>query len=315
MTPTELIRSLRLPVVAAPMFLASGPDLVIAASRAGIIGSFPTPNCRTAAELDEWLTRIGAELGSDGGGLPWALNLITHSTNMRLPEDLELVAKHRPPIVITALGSPRPVIDIVHAYGGLVLADVVSLTLARKAADAGADGLVCVSAGAGGHTGHLSPLPFIAAVRDSFDGLVCVGGGIATGAGVAGAVAAGADLVYMGTRFLASTESIAVDGHKQMVVDSGIDDLVVSAAVTGTAASWLKPSLAAVGIDPTDSASVARDYSSEASNIRRWKDTWAAGQGLGSIRAVEDTADIVDRLAAEYAAAWDRVDRLTAAHA
>ena len=310
MTPADLLLRLRLPVVAAPMFLVSGPDLVIAASRAGILGSFPTPNCRTAAELDDWMTRIQDGLGRGPDAPPWALNLITHSTNTRLPEDLDLVAKHRPPVVITALGSPRPVIDVVHGYGGIVLADVVSLTLARKAADAGADGLVCVSAGAGGHTGHLSPLPFIATVREAFDGLVCVGGGVATGAGVAGAVAAGADLVYIGTRFLASEESIAQDGHKQMVVDSGIDDLVVSAAVTGTAASWLKPSLAAVGIDPTNSADTARNYSSQTSNVRRWKDTWAAGQGLSTIRAVEPTARIVDRLADEYDRARERFDQL-----
>lgn len=313
MTPSELLQRLRLPVVAAPMFLASGPELVIAASRAGIVGSFPTPNCRSAEELDAWLTRITTELGSGPDAPPWALNLITHSTNTRLGDDLEMVAKHRPPIVITALGSPRPVVDVVHSYGGIVLADVVSLKLARKAADAGADGLVCVASGAGGHTGHLSPLAFIAAVRDSFDGLVCVGGGVATGAGVAGAVAAGADLVYMGTRFLATPESIAAEGHKQMVVDSSIDDLVVSAAITGTPASWLRASLTAVGIDPEADAPIPRDYSSEISNVRRWKDTWAAGQGLANIDAIETTADIVDRLVIEYGAAWDRVGRLAGA--
>lgn len=310
MTPVELLERLRIPVMAAPMFLASGPELVIAASRAGIIGSFPTPNCRTAEELDAWLTQITAALGTGADAQPWALNLITHSTNTRLGADLEMVEKHRPPIVITALGSPRPVVEVVHSYGGIVLADVVSMKLARKAADAGADGLVCVSSGAGGHTGHLSPLPFIAAVRERFDGLVCVGGGIATGAGIAGAVAAGADLVYMGTRFLATKESIALEGHKKMVVDSEIDDLVVSAAITGTPASWLRASLEAVGIDPSATGATSRDYSMEASNVRRWKDTWAAGQGLNSIDAIETTADIVDRLVAEYGAAWDRVDRL-----
>lgn len=313
MTTSELLARLRIPVMAAPMFLASGPELVIAASRAGVIGSFPSPNCRTVEELDAWLSQITTALGSGADAPPWALNLITHSTNTRLGADLEMVAKHRPPIVITALGSPRPVVDVVHSYGGIVLADVVSMKLARKAADAGADGLVCVSSGAGGHTGHLSPLPFIAAVRDRFDGLVCVGGGIATGAGVAGAVAAGADLVYMGTRFLATKESIALEGHKKMVVDSGIDDLVVSAAITGTPASWLRASLEAAGLDPANAGVISRDYNMAGSNVRRWKDTWAAGQGLNNIDAIEATADIVDRLVAEYAAAWDRVDRLVAA--
>lgn len=313
MIPSELLERLRLPVVAAPMFLASGPELVIAASRAGIVGSFPTPNCRTMEELDAWLTQITTALGTGVDAPPWAMNLITHSTNARLGDDLEMVAKHRPPVVITALGSPRPVVDVVHSYGGIVLADVVSLKLARKAADAGADGLVCVSSGAGGHTGHLSPLPFIAAVRDSFDGLVCVGGGVATGAGIAGAIAAGADLVYMGTRFLATPESIALEAHKQMVVDSSIDDLVVSAAITGTPASWLRASLTAVGIDPDAAAPISRNYNTEASNVRRWKDTWAAGQGLDNINAIETTAEIVDRLVIEYGAACDRVGRLAGA--
>lgn len=313
MTPSDLLASLRLPVVAAPMFLASGPELVIAASRAGIVGSFPTPNCRTVEQLDAWLTQITTALDADPDTAPWALNLITHSTNARLGDDLEMVAKHQPPVVITALGSPKPVIETVHAYGGIVLADVVSLKLARKAADAGADGLVCVSTGAGGHTGHLSPLAFIAAVRASFDGLVCVGGGIATGAGIAGAVAAGADLVYMGTRFLATPESIAIEGHKQMVVDCGIDDLVVSAAVTGTPASWLRTSLEAVGIDPSTAGAIDRNYSMEVSNIRRWKDTWAAGQGLDNIDAIEPTAEIVDRLEVEYDAAWQRAGRFATA--
>jgi nitronate monooxygenase len=312
MTPAELLQRLRLPVVAAPMFLVSGPELVIAASRAGIVGSFPTPNCRTVEELDAWLTQITTELGVGADAPPWAVNLITHSTNTRLEDDLDMVSKHRPPVVITALGSPRPVVDVVHSYGGIVLADVVSLKLARKAADAGADGLVCVASGAGGHTGHLSPLPFIAAVRDSFDGLVCVGGGVSTGAGIAGAIAAGADLVYMGTRFLATRESIALEEHKQMVVDSSIDDLVVSAAITGTPASWLRASLTAVGIDPDAAAPISRNYSSEISNVRRWKDTWAAGQGLANITAIETTAEIVDRLVIEYRAALDRVGRLGA---
>ncbi len=240
---------LRLPVVAAPMFLVSGPELVVAASRAGVVGSFPAPNCRSPEQLDEWMTTISSTLAADPEAAPWALNLVTHSTNTRLPEDLTLVARHRPPIVITALGSPRPVVETVHAYGGIVLADVVSIKLARKAAEAGADGLVCVSAGAGGHTGHLSPFAFVAAVREFFDGIVCVGGGVSTGAGVAGAIAAGADLVYVGTRFLASEESLAETAYKQMVVDHGADDLVVSAAITGTAASWLRPSLAAAGVD------------------------------------------------------------------
>ena len=197
--------NLRLPVVVAPMFLVSGPEMVVAACRAGVVGAFPTPNCRSASDVDDWMTQITARLGP--GDAPWAVNLVTHSTNARLADDLAMVAKHKPPIVITALGSPRPAVEAVHAYGGIVLADVVTVALGRKAAGAGADGLVCVSAGAGGHTGMLSPFAFVSALRAFFDGPICVGGGIADGAGLAGAVAAGADLVYMGTRFLAAADA------------------------------------------------------------------------------------------------------------
>ncbi|WP_338503844.1 nitronate monooxygenase [Sphingomonas kaistensis] len=288
-----LLARLRLPVVAAPMFLVTGPEMVIAAARNGIVGAFPTPNCRTADELDRWMEEIASGC-ADAPGL-WAANLVTHSTNPRLADDLALVAKHKPPIVITALGSPAPVVEAVHAYGGIVLADVVSETLGRKAAAAGADGLVAVAAGAGGHTGSLSPFSFLAVLRSFFDGIVCLGGGIAEGAAVAGAVAAGADLVYMGTRFLAAEESRASEGYKAMVIASSASDLLVSPAVTGTAASWLKPSLAQAGydIDHLDSPA-KRDYS--APTGARWRDVWSAGQGLHAVTAIEPVATIVDQL-------------------
>lgn len=296
--------NLRLPVVVAPMFLVSGPEMVTAACRSGVIGAFPTPNCRTAAELDEWMTRITAQHSADDA--PWAVNLVTHSTNTRLADDLALVAKHKPPIVITALGSPRPAAETVHGYGGMVLADVVTVTLGRKAVAAGADGLVCVSAGAGGHTGLLSPFAFISALRAFFDGPVCVGGGIADGAGVAGAVAAGADLVYMGTRFLAASESMAVPDYKAMVVASGIEDLVVSSAITGTAASWLRPSLTAAGYNPdATGAPVKRDYGGDPA--RQWRDLWAAGQGVGTVTSAEPVSAIVSRLEQEFGAAFARL--------
>lgn len=295
----EQLAGLRLPVVAAPMFLVSGPELVIAAARAGIVGAFPTPNCRTTADLEQWMATI-AEACAGAPGL-WAANLVTHSTNPRLADDLALIARYRPPVVITALGSPRAAVEVVHAYGGIVLADVISVELARKAAAAGADGLVCVSAGAGGHTGFLSPFAFVSALRREFDGLICVSGGIADGFGIAGAVAAGADLVYMGTRFLAADESRAVPAYKQMVVDARLEDLVVSAAITGTPASWLLPSLRANGYDPDQlKTAAARDYGGDA---MRWKDLWAAGQGVGAVDAQEPVATIVDRLAGEFRAA------------
>lgn len=300
---SELLSRLRIPVVAAPMFLVSGPELVLAACRSGVIGSFPTQNCRTVDELDQWLAAITEQLRDAGpSAAPWAVNLVTHRSNRRFEEDLRLVAEYQPPIVITALGSPRPVMETVHGYGGIVIADVVNMTLAHKAAEAGVDGMACISAGAGGHTGHMSPFAFISAVREFYDGLVIIGGGIADGAGVAGAVVAGADLVYMGTRFLAAQESTAQSEYKQMVVDHGPDDLVVSDAITGTPASWLRPSLVANGLDPANPSPLTegRDYTSGAEGIKRWKDLWAAGQGLQSIRAIDTVDTIVDRISAEY---------------
>lgn len=315
---TPLPTPLRLPIVAAPMFLISGPDLVIAACTSGVVGAFPAPNCRTPAELDTWMGTITDSLrtaADDPGATvaPWAVNLVTHSTNARLADDLALVAEHQPPIVITALGSPAPVMETVKGYGGLVIADVVNLKLARKATDLGVDGLACVSSGAGGHTGHLSPFAFISAVRDFFDGIITVGGGISDGAGVAGAIAAGADLVYMGTRFLPTVESMAQQEYKQMIVDHGPDDLIVSPGITGTDASWLRPSLIANGLDPDAlTAPAARNYDSTGGDgHKRWKDIWAAGQGLQTIRGIEPVADVVDQLETEYQAATKRFAALT----
>lgn len=310
--------NLRLPVFAAPMFLVSGPELVLAACKAGIIGAFPTPNARPIATLDVWMKQITEGLAQARDAQPtasigpWCANLVTHSSNTRLPEDLSLIAKYKPPIVVTALGSPKPAIEVVHGYGGLVFADVINITLARKAAAAGADGLACVSAGAGGHTGSLSPFAFVSAVREFFDGQVIVGGGISDGWGIAAAIASGADYAYMGTRFIPAAESMAQTAYKQMVVDCTVDDLIVSAGITGTAASWLKPSLRALGIDP-DNMPVApeRQYdSSQPVTARKWMDVWAAGQGVGASKSVESVAAIVDRLADEYAQATQRLVRL-----
>ena len=310
--------NLRLPVFAAPMFLISGPEMVLAACKAGIIGAFPTPNARPIETLDVWMKQITEGLAQARDEQPkatigpWCANLVTHSSNTRLPEDLALIAKYKPPIVVTALGSPKPAIEVVHSYGGLVFADVIDIKLARKAVAAGADGLACVSAGAGGHTGMLSPFAFVSAVREFFDGQVIVGGGISDGWGVAGAIACGADYVYMGTRFIPTTESMAAPAYKQMVVDSTVDDLIVSAGITGTAASWLKPSLRALGIDPDNMpAAPERQYdSSKPVAARKWMDVWAAGQGVGAIKAIEPLALVVDRLADEYAQATRRMKLL-----
>ncbi|MFN0182771.1 MAG: NAD(P)H-dependent flavin oxidoreductase [Aquabacterium sp.] len=306
---------LRLPVFAAPMFLISGPELVVAACRAGIVGAFPTPNARPIEVLDDWMRRItdglrqaADELGP-GRVAPWCANLVTHRSNERLPQDLALVARYRPPVVVTALGSPKPAIDVVRDYGGQVFADVINLTLAKKAVDAGADGLALVCSGAGGHTGSLNPFAFVSAVRAFFDGPIVVGGGIADGWGVAGALAAGADYVYMGTRFIATAESMAAPAYKQMLVDSSMDDLIVSAGLTGTPASWLRPSLRANGLDPDRlPAAPERNYNSNtAIAAKKWMDVWAAGQGVGAIDAVEPVAVVVDQLAAQFQAAQARL--------
>jgi len=315
MKTTRVGLNLSLPVFAAPMFLISGPDLVLAACKAGIIGAFPTPNARPIEVLDQWMKQITEGLararelqGADTVG-PWCANLVTHSSNTRLPEDLELIAKYKPPIVVTALGSPKPAIPVVQAYGGLVCADATSIALARKAVAAGADGLACISSGAGGHTGSISPFAFVSAVREFFDGHIIVGGGISDGWGVAGAIAAGADFVYMGTRFIPTVESMAPDAYKQMLVDSSVEDIIVSAGITGTAASWLKPSLRANGLDPDNMpAAPSRNYdSNQAIGAKKWKDVWAAGQGVGAVKQIEPVADVVQRLRAEYQSACQRL--------
>lgn len=291
------------------MFLVSGPELVIAACKAGIVGAFPTPNARPIATLEAWMERIASELCGATNAGPWAANLVTHSSNTRLPEDLRLVAKYRPPIVITALGSPKPALDIVHDYGGLVFGDVVNLKLARKAVEAGVDGLACIAAGAGGHTGSISPFAFISAVREFFEGTIVVGGAIADGAGIAGVIAAGADLVYMGTRFIATDESLAAPGFKAMLPAATLDDLVVSAGITGTPASWLKPSLRENGIDPDrmpDAPGRHYDTSGQSLEGKSWMNLWSAGQGVGAVRRIEPVAAVVDTLEREYRAARSR---------
>lgn len=311
--------ALRLPVFAAPMFLISGPDLVVAACEAGIIGSFPTPNARPIEVLEQWMDEITTRLAvaraakPDAIIGPWAANLVTHSSNERLPEDLKLIARFQPPIVITALGGPKRVIEVVKDYGGLVFADVTNLTLARKAVAAGADGLACVSAGAGGHTGNITPLAFISAVREFFDGYIIVGGGIADGWGVAGAIAAGADFVYMGTRFIATQESMARQAYKQMLIDSTVDDLIVSAGLTGTPAIWLKQSLRDNGLDPENMPPPpTRSYNSNQSIAsKRWMDVWAAGQGVGIIKSIQPVGEVVDELVRDYQSATRRLRQLT----
>lgn len=295
-----LKKRLRLPMVAAPMFLVSGPDLVVAAARAGIMGAFPGPNGRTIDDLRHWFEQIRAELGPDN--LPFAFNMITHSSYGRFDEELALVKEFRPEIVITALGGPHRVTDAVHAYGGMVFADVNSPTYARKALEKGADGLVLVCSGAGGHTGHYAMAPFLDEVRQFFDGPIAVGGGISTGAGILAVEALGADLAYVGTRFLAAEENMIGDDYRQMVIDSGIEDLVASKAITGALGNWMKASLKAAGMDLDDMKSEAKiDFSGNMhSGAKAWKTVWSAGQGCGQIDRVEPAAAIVERMEREY---------------
>ncbi|WP_319825878.1 nitronate monooxygenase [Thalassovita sp.] len=312
----DAFAALRVPVVCAPMFLVTGPDMVIAACRAGIVGALPAANARPIEVLDDWMRRItdalDAARAAGENPAPWAFNLMTHSTNSRLDDELALVARYRPPVVITALGSPRPAIEVVHGYGGLVIGDVINIKLAKKAAAVGVDGLACISSGAGGHTGSLSPFAFVTAVRRFFDGLVILGGGISDGFGVAGAIAAGADLVYMGTRFIACKESLAPEAYKRMMVECDIEDLVVSASITGTPASWLKPSLSAAGLDPDNLPDPqARNYDGNRPiSARRWVDTWSAGQGVGVIDRVAPMAEIVTTLEQDFHRAQSRFQRL-----
>jgi len=299
---------MRLPLIAAPMFLVSGPDMVLAACAAGICGAFPAPNARSIEALEQWLLRVTSGRAALAAGVvpvgPWALNLVTHSTYDRLGAELDLVDRFQPPLVITALGSPAPVVARVHAYGGLVIADVNSVALARKAAAAGVDGLALVCAGAGGHTGRISAFAFVPAVRRFFDGIVIVGGAIGTGGAIRAAELIGADLVYAGTPFIAASESLASDAYRDMVVRASLEDLVLSRALTGAEAYYLRESIVAAGLDP-DSL-VGKDkvnWTNSQGQIKAWKDVWSAGQGVESVRAIEPVAAIVRRLEAEYAEA------------
>ena len=308
---------LRLPLIAAPMFLVSGPDLVIAACLNGVIGSFPTANARTAETLNEWLTTIAdaTSLARRAGGTvaPWAPNVITHSTNTRLGHELDVIERHAAPIVITALGGPRAIIDRVHAWGGKVFTDVNSVRFAKKAVDAGADGLILVASGAGGHTGTMNGLAFLAAVREFFGGSVALAGGISNGAGIRAVEIAGADLAVMGTSFIATRESLAQHEYKQMLIDSTIDDLVCTNAVTNVLGNWLRPTLVRAGIDPADFLVNPKidfgDEKSREEKLKRWRDIWSAGHGVGSIVDVEPVAALIDRLHAQYRVAASKPAR------
>ncbi|MGF6883749.1 nitronate monooxygenase [Nocardia sp. GAS34] len=293
----ELVASLRIPVMAAPMFLVSGAEMVTAAARSGIIGTFPAANARTIDDLSAMLETITA--GAEAGA--WGVNLIVHRTYDRLDAELALLRRAAPPLVITALGTPQRALDAVHRWGGLVLADISTPEQARRAIAAGADGLSAVCSGAGGHTGKYSPFALIAAIREFWDGPLIAGGSVSSGAGVLAMRVLGADIVTVGTRLLATTESRAPEGHRRMVIDATIADITTSDSVTGVAANWLTASLnrhRALASAPT-----GIDFSGAIADSKAWRDVWSAGEGVGAVRGPESVAEVVSALSAEYDAA------------
>lgn len=304
----SLRRRLRLPLMAAPMFLVSGVELVVAACRSGIVGAFPTVNCRGSEELDRWLGIIRARLQESDAPAPWAANLVVHPSNPRLQADLAVLCRHRPELVITSVGSPRHVVGPLHDAGALVLADVASLRHAEQALAAGADGLVLLCAGAGGQTGHLSPFAFAAAARAlDRDVPLALAGGLCDGRGLRAVEALGCDLACMGTRFIAATESMASEDYRRMLVDSTADDIVQTDAFTGLPANLLRPSLRRAGLDPDHlparpAVDVSRDIDPDSprSPFRRWRDLWSAGHSVSGVRSIGSVAEIVDELAADY---------------
>ncbi len=304
LTLTRDIQSrLRLPVFVAPMFLISGPELVIAAGRAGLIGAFPAPNARTLEDLSAWLKSISSGLSLAGAEGMWAVNMIVHPSYDRFEAELDLICQYQPRVVITALGSPRRPLDRVHAYGGAVFADVISPLQARKAVDAGADGLILVASGAGGHTGQYSAFGFVEEVRRFWDGPLVLSGAIGGARAIRAALTLGADFAYMGTRFISCPESLISDEYRQMLVRTDMSDVVMTSAVSGVPANWMRESLERAGFTPESlEAKTKIDFSNLHGDSKAWKTIWGAGHAVGQTRSVQTVAEVVDELAADYAA-------------
>lgn len=307
-----LFDKLRLPVVGAPQFIIANPELVIAQCKGGIVGSFPALNARPQPLLDDWLYRIKDELAAydeanpGAPSAPYAVNQIVHKTNERLDADVAACVKHKVPIVITSLGARPEVNEAIHSYGGIVLHDVINFAFAKKALEKGADGLIAVAAGAGGHAGGLSPIAFVHELREFFDGPILLSGAIGSGRGILAAQAMGADLAYMGSAFIATTEANATDGYKQMIVDSAAGDVVYTNLFTGVHGNYLKGSIVNAGLNPEElpqSDPSKMNFSSGSSKAKAWKDIWGAGQGVGAVKEVMPTADLIARLKREYDAA------------
>ena len=311
--PKVLQGNLSIPVIGSPLFLVSGPELVIAQCKAGIVGSFPALNARPQNVLGEWLVRIKEELATakeENPELPiapYAVNQICHASNDRLMADMETCVEHQVPIIITSLRPPEEVVTAAHSYGGLVYHDVISVRHARKAAEQGVDGLILVCAGAGGHAGTLSPFALVRDVREFFDGTIILSGSISSGSAVASSQALGADLAYMGTRFIATEEANAEQGYKDMLIESVADDIVYSSLFTGVAGNYLKGSVKNAGLDPADLPDADKSSMNFGSGgnteAKAWKDIWGSGQGIGSIKDSPTVQALVDQLKKEYLAA------------
>lgn len=315
--PATLANSLRIPVIGAPMFIVSGPELVIAQCKAGIVGSFPALNARPKEMLDEWLTRINDELAEFRSAhpelpvAPYAVNQIVHQSNDRLQHDVELCVKHKVPIVITSLRPPAAVVEAIHSYGGLVFHDVINVRHAKKAIDQGVDGIIAVCAGAGGHAGTLSPFALVKEIREVFEGTIILSGSMSSGNDALAAQAMGADLAYIGTRFIATQEANAPGGYKEMIVESSANDIVYSSLFTGVHGSYLRGSIENAGMDPDnlpEGDKNAMDFGSGGgSKAKAWRDIWGAGQGVGTMHDIPSVADLVSRMESDYHEARKRI--------
>ena len=305
--PDVLRDRLAIPVIGSPMFILSGPALVIAQCKAGIVGSFPALNARPAEKLEEWLKEITNALGEwdarhpEQKAAPYAVNQIVHRTNERVMQDLELCIKYKTPVVITSLAAREDVYQAVHSYGGIVLHDVISNQFAKKAIEKGADGLIAVAAGAGGHAGTTSPFALIQEIREWFDGPLALSGAIATGGAVLAALACGADLAYIGSAFIATDEANAQPGYKQAIVNGAADDIVYSSYFSGVHGNYLKAGIVAAGLDPNNLPSnTAANMNFGDGAAKKWKDIWASGQGIGAVKSIMPASAVVARLRREY---------------
>jgi len=306
--PAALEGRLKAPIIAAPMFLVSNPDLVVETCRSGLLGTFPALNQRSTEAYRDWLDEVEGRLAGEAEAAPYGVNLIVHRSNERLQADIAMTVRKKVPLVITSLGAVPEVVEAVHSYGGLVFHDVISRRHAEKAAQAGVDGIIAVAAGAGGHAGNLSPFALIPEIRAVFDGTIILSGAMSTGAHVAAARIMGADLAYLGTRFIATRESAAPDGYKEMIAQAHAADVVYTSAISGINANFLRPSIKAAGLDPDNLPEGKKlDLEPEA---RAWKNIWSAGQGVGAVLDAPPAAQLCRRLIAEYQAARDSAARL-----